>query len=334
MTKARPSPAQDLIVAAPMEARSAQELPVEAGWWFEPKWDGFRCLAHRQGARVRLQSKAGKDLSRYFPDVVALFAGLSAEAFVLDGELLIAREGRFSFEALQDRLHPALSRINRLADEAPALYAAFDLLLAPWGEDLRRMAFQDRRVALQAFFDREQPPARLSLTSGTTDRQKAQAWLEDGDLEGVMAKRRTDPYLEGERAMIKVKRRRTADCVVGGFRFAQDRKVVGSLLLGLYDDQGLLNHVGFASGLSVVDKPALTRRLTSLISPPGFTGDAPGGPSRWANGRSSAWEPLRPELVVEVSYDHVSAGRFRHGTRLVRLRPDKAPSQCRFDQLG
>ena len=173
----------------------------------------------------------------------------------------------------------------------------------------------------------------LSMTPGTDDLATAEGWLAEGKLEGIVAKRLDEPYLAGERAMVKVKRVRTADCVVGGFRYATGAKVVGSLLLGLYDAAGLLNHVGFTSGLSAADKPELTARLEALAGGEGFTGDKPGGPSRWSTERSSEWVPLRPEMVVEISFDHVSAGRFRHGTRLVRFRPDKAPRQCRMEQI-
>jgi ATP-dependent DNA ligase len=321
-----------LTEASAMEARSAASLPQEPGWWFEPKWDGFRCLAFRQGAAVILQARSGKPLTRYFPEVVAELAALTATSFAIDGELLIAQDDRLSFEALQMRLHPAQSRILRLSHESPATFALFDMLQAEDGTDLRRRPLSERHAALVDFHARNGGP-RLSLTPGTQDLAKAQAWLDDGKLEGVVAKRLDGPYLEGERAMIKVKRQRTADCVVGGFRYGKDSKLVGSLLLGLYDEDGRLDHVGFTSGLAAVDKPDLTRRLEALAGGPGFTGDAPGGPSRWSDERSSQWTPLSPQLVVEVSFDHVSGGRFRHGTRLIRFRPDKAPSQCRMDQI-
>lgn len=322
-----------LMSAAPMEAKSASTLPEGAGWRFEPKLDGFRCLAFRDGETVVLQAKSGKPLGRYFPEVVELLAALPVRRFALDGELLIVGDTTQGFEALQMRLHPAESRIRRLAAETPATYALFDMLVTPEGEDLRARPLRERRAALETFHTRFGGP-RVILNSGTEDRAKAQAWLDEGRMEGVVAKRLDDTYLEGERAMIKVKRQRTADCVVGGFRYGRDGDLVGSLLLGLYDDEGRLNHVGFTSSLAAADKPALTRRLEALAGPPGFTGDAPGGPSRWSDERSSQWTPLRPELVVEVSFDHVSGGRFRHGTRLIRFRPDKAPEQCREDQIA
>ncbi len=329
----RQKTAKALKSAVPMEAASAEALPEGAGWWFEPKWDGFRCLVFRNGDGVILQAKSGKPLTRYFPEVAARLAAIPAQLFVLDGELLIAEDGRFSFEALQMRLHPAESRMRKLAAAQPVTLAVFDMLISPEGRDLRTAPLSQRRMALEAFVGAH-GDARLTLTPGTEDRALAQSWLDAGTLEGVVAKRLDGVYAEGERVMLKVKRVRTADCVVGGFRYGQGGKLVGSLLLGLYNDQGLLDHVGFTSGFANLDKADLTRRLETLRGGPGFTGDAPGGPSRWSTERSSQWERLRPELVVEVSFDHVSAGRFRHGTRLIRLRPDKAPDQCRMQQIA
>jgi ATP-dependent DNA ligase len=320
-------------VAAPMEARSDDSLPQGAGWWFEPKWDGFRCLAFREGDDVRLQAKSGKPLGRYFPEVVELMRVLAPGSFVVDGELLVQAGDRFSFEALQMRLHPSETRIRRLASQTPASFTLFDMLLSPVG-DLRARPLSERHAALATFAATLPAKGPLSVTPGTADRDLAQAWLDDARIEGVVAKRLDGPYLEGERAMVKVKRLRTAYCVVGGFRYATGSRLVGSLLLGLYNDDGLLDHVGFTSGLAAADKPDLTRRLEALVGEPGFTGDRPGGPSRWATERSSEWTPLKPSLVVEVSFDHVSGGRFRHGTRLLRFRPDKAPEQCRMDQIA
>jgi ATP-dependent DNA ligase len=319
------------VVKAAMEARRDTALPAGPGWWFEPKWDGFRCLAFRNGADVRLQAKSGGDLTRYFPEVSASLAALPQACFVVDGELLIATPEGFSFEALQLRLHPAASRVRRLAAETPASLVLFDMLLAG-ARDLRPLPLSERHAELAAFCIGA-PDGKISLSPGTEDRALAQTWLDDGLIEGVVAKRLDGPYREGERAMIKVKRQRTADCVVGGFRYATAQPVVGSLLLGLYDAAGLLNHVGFTSGLAAADREALTRRLEGLRGGPGFTGARPGGPSRWSTERSAEWVPLKPELVVEVSFDHVSGGRFRHGTRLLRFRPDKRPDQCRLDQL-
>jgi ATP-dependent DNA ligase len=318
---------------APMEARSAAELPKGDGWWFEPKWDGFRCLARREGDAVELQAKSGKPLARYFPEIVEPVRAIRGDGFVVDGEILIAGAKGYSFEDLQLRLHPSESRIGKLAAATPALLMLFDMLRAD-GDDLTALPLRERRRRLEAFMKTLPKGLPISLSNGTADRDLAQRWLDAGDTEGIVAKRLDEPYRPGERAMTKIKRIRTADCVVGGFRYGTGSPLVGSLLLGLYNDRGLLDHVGFTSGLAAVDKPGLTRRLEALRGEPGFTGDRPGGPSRWSTERSSQWVPLRPKLVVEVSFDHVSGGRFRHGTRLLRFRPDKAPSQCRMDQIG
>jgi ATP-dependent DNA ligase len=319
----------------PMEAQLVDELPEEPGWQFEPKWDGFRCLAFRAGNEVELRAKSGKPLARYFPEMAAALRGFQVSRFVLDGELAIPVGETFSFEALQMRLHPAESRIKKLAAETPAVLILFDLLATPDGESLLQTPLRQRRSALDAFFRsiRREYPVRLSPF--TRNIVNARGWLEasGGALDGVIAKRLEDVYRPGERAMLKVKKRRTADCAVGGFRYAANTHLVGSLLLGLYNNEGKLDHVGFTATLHRLDREALTRQLEGLIMPPGFTGNAPGGPSRWSTERSAEWQPLRPELVVEVRYDHVSGGRFRHGTRLLRWRPDKAPSQCTFEQI-
>ena len=318
--------------ASPMEAKSQPELPAGEGWWFEPKWDGFRCLAFKAKGRVELLAKSGKSLARFFPEVVERLEGLEAESFILDGELLAQEGDRYAFEVLQQRLHPAESRIRKLAKETPATFVLFDMLADVDGRDLRKRPHRDRHARLEAFVERF-GTLRLTLSPGTDDAALARGWLDDGKLEGVVAKRSDGAYLEGERAMVKVKRLRSADCVVGGFRYASSGGRVGSLLLGLYDDEGRLNHVGFTSAFAGIDRDELTARLEELRGGPGFTGRAPGGPSRWSTERSGEWEPLRPELVVEVGFDHVSDERFRHGTKLLRFRPDKAPGQCRMEQL-
>jgi ATP-dependent DNA ligase len=322
------------IETPPMEASAADELPHGTGWQYEPKWDGFRCLAFKDGEKVDLRAKSGKPLTRYFPEVADLLRALPARRFVLDGELTIAIDGALSFDALQMRLHPAESRIRKLAAETPATLIVFDMLLDPDGRDLRAAPLSERRAALERFVSGAGSDD-LVLSPSTPDREEAMHWLEGagGPIDGVVAKRRDGPYLAGERAMVKVKRLRTADCVVGGFRYASKSRLVGSLLLGLYDEEGRLDHVGFTSTLSTAERPALTARLEALIEAPGFTGNAPGGPSRWSTERSGEWEPLRPELVVEVRYDHVTGDRFRHGTKLLRWRPDKAPRQCTFEQI-
>jgi ATP-dependent DNA ligase len=318
----------------PMEARTEDELPRGTGWQYEPKWDGFRCLAFKAGGEVELRAKSGKPLGRYFPEMVALLRALDAPRFVLDGELVIEIDGAVSFDALQLRLHPAASRIEKLARETPARLKLFDMLIAPDGARVMDLPLAERRAALEAFAARVAIEDRLALSPCTRDYARAQRWLtglRDG-TDGVVAKRLDEPYLPGERTMIKVKHLRTADCVVGGFRYATGSRLVGSMLLGLYDAAGMLNHVGFTS-VGNAERAALTRTLEALRAPPGFTGRAPGGPSRWSTERSGEWEPLRPVLVAEVRYDHVSGGRFRHGTRFLRWRPDKAPLQCGIEQI-
>lgn len=318
----------------PVEARSVDALPTGGEWQFEPKWDGFRCLAFKSGPDLELRAKSGKPLGRYFPEMLAALREAAADGFVLDGELTICRDGALSFSALQDRLHPAESRVRKLAAATPAQIILFDCL-AERGSPVLSQDLTLRRAALERIAAELGPPDRFRLTPFTRDRAQAQHWLDEaqGSIDGVVAKRIEAPYQPGERAMLKIKRLRTADCVVGGFRRLQGTKLVGSLLLGLYDDEGRLNHVGFTSNISNAERVALTAKLLPLKGPPGFTGSAPGGPSRWNTERSTDWEPLRPELVVEVRYDHVTGDRFRHGTALVRWRPDKAPQQCRMEQL-
>jgi ATP-dependent DNA ligase len=317
-----------------MEAKLVSDLPEGDGWQYEPKWDGFRAIVRRDGDRVELFSKSGKPLGRFFPEVVARLAGLKAKHFLLDGELILPVGGLLSFDALQARLHPAASRIAKLARETPARLMLFDLLGVD-GEDWRDRPLAGRRAALERFHRMHGGPDLL-LSPSTLDRKKALAWLarSGGALDGVIAKRRDDPYRPGERAMLKVKQRRTADCVVGGYRTEAGGEAVASLLLGLYNDDGLLDLVGFVSGLARAEKQALLATLAPIAGGTGFTGKAPGGPSRWNNGRESPWVPLRPELVVEVLYDQVTGNRFRHGARFLRWRPDKAPRQCTFAQLA
>jgi ATP-dependent DNA ligase len=319
----------------PMEAKLVTELPDEPGWQFEPKWDGFRCLAYCAGSQVDLRAKSGKPLARYFPEVVAMLKDLPQRTFVVDGELAIAIGDALSFDALQMRIHPAESRIKKLAVETPASLILFDMLLDAKGKSLIELPLTKRRAALENFYAAAGEGEGLKLSSYTLDRDKARSWLDDarGSLDGVVAKRIDGAYLPGERAMLKVKRLRSADCVVGGFRYASGKSGVGSLLLGLYDENGKLDHVGFTATISNAERPALTKQLEALVAPPGFTGKAPGGPSRWSTERTGEWEPVKPKLVVEVRYDHVTGDRFRHGTKLVRFRPDKAPRQCTFEQL-
>jgi ATP-dependent DNA ligase len=319
-----------------MEALSVDEIPVGPEWQYEPKWDGFRCIAFRDGESVELQSKSGQPLARYFPEMVAAVAALPIERCILDGELVIPTNGTFSFDALLQRIHPAASRVSKLADETPAMFIAFDLLADDAGS-LLDLPLSQRRKRLAAFASRVFTGAeRIRLSPATTKLGDAQGWLKrvGAALDGIIAKRLDLPYSAGQRdAMQKIKNHRSADCVVGGFRYATAKPVVGSLLLGLYNDEGLLDHVGFTSGIAAGERAALTKKLEALVAPPGFTGKSPGGPSRWSTKRSSAWQPLKPRLVVEVSYDHYSGDRFRHGTRLLRWRPDKAPRQCSLDQV-
>ncbi|MDB5738199.1 MAG: hypothetical protein JWO65_1867 [Sphingomonas bacterium] len=316
-----------------MEAKLVAELPEDPGWQFEPKWDGFRAIVRRDGDAIDILSKSGKDLARYFPEIVTLIAATSERRFVVDGELILPVGDVLSFDALQARLHPAATRIAKLSRETPAQLMLFDCL-AIGDTPLVAAPLSERREQLEAFHERNGAPSLL-LSPCSRNVADARAWLatSGGALDGVVAKRLDEPYRPGERAMLKVKQHRTADCVVGGFRRAKDGNTVASLLLGLYGDDGKLDHVGFTSGISDAERPALTAKLEPLIAKPGFTGKAPGGPSRWNDGKARVWEPLRAELVVEVLYDQVTAERFRHGTKLLRWRPDKAPEQCRMDQL-
>lgn len=321
----------------PMEARSVDAIPSGSQWQYEPKWDGFRCIAFRDGNQVELQSKSGQPLARYFPDVVASLRALAARRFVLDGEIVIPVGGKLSFDALLMRIHPAASRVQKLAKEHPALFIVFDLLVNESGKALADRVLEKRRQALEQFASKIlQGEDSVLLSPTTRDVKRARRWYQGvgGALDGVIAKRLDLSYQSGDRTgMQKIKKLRSADCIVGGFRYASAGKQVGSLLLGLYDASGLLHHVGFTSSFRTEERKTLAPKLEALIHPPGFTGQAPGGPSRWSSDRSSQWYPLRPKLVVEVQYDHFSEGRFRHGTRFLRWRPDKAPRQCTLDQV-
>jgi ATP-dependent DNA ligase len=321
----------------PMEALSVDAIPTGKEWQYEPKWDGFRCLVFRDGNTVELQSKSGKPLTRYFPELVAAALRVKARQFVIDAEIVIPVGRSFSFDALLQRIHPAPSRVKTLSVETPALLIVFDLLEAPDGRDLIELPLSTRRPQLEAFARRYLKGVdRFRLSPATTKIDEAKTWLKrvGATLDGIIAKRRDLPYRAGERSgMQKIKNYRSADCVVGGFRYNEGKPVVGSLLLGLYDEAGLLHHVGFTSTIPKEDKPALTRKLEKLIAPPGFTGNAPGGPSRWSTKRSGDWKPLKPRLVVEVRFDHFTGERFRHGTTLLRWRLDKAPRQCTLDQV-
>jgi ATP-dependent DNA ligase len=320
----------------PMEARSVEEMPTGEAWQYEPKWDGFRCVAFRDKDEVYLQSKAGQPLARYFPDVRDAVAKLPARSFVIDGELAIPIGGRLSFDELQLRLHPAASRVQKLAKAHPGIFIVFDLL-AENGESYLKSPLRQRRAQLEAFARTNlKSKEAIRLSPATTDLAVAKKWFEKvgGNLDGIVAKELDALYASGERtAAVKVKNIRTADCVIGGFRYATGAKIIGSLLLGLYDEAGLLHHVGFTSAFKASERRALTKKFEALKKPPGFTGNAPGGPSRWSTERTGEWEPVDPKIVVEVAYDHFTGGRFRHGTKIIRWRSDKAPRQCTMDQV-
>ncbi|MGA8036287.1 MAG: ATP-dependent DNA ligase [Candidatus Acidiferrales bacterium] len=321
---------------APMEADPAADLPSGPNWHYEPKWDGFRCIAFRDANRVDLESKSGKPLTRYFPELVAALRALRAGKFVLDGEIVIPVDGDLSFDSLLQRIHPAASRVEKLSRETPSVFIVFDLLVDAEGEKLVQDSLSERRRALELFakkFLRGSESVRLSPV--TNDIAVAKKWFHMGvGLDGIVAKRDDLAYQSGNReGMQKIKPQRTADCVVGGFRYLEKKRVVGSLLLGLYDSAGKLDHVGYTSSIHDEDRKSLTKKLEALLKPPGFTGKAPGGPSRWSAKRSTEWEPLDPRLVVEVQFDHFTGGRFRHGTKFLRWRPEKSPKSCTMKQV-
>ena len=323
----------------PMLAALTRDMPAGEGWLYEPKWDGFRAIVFWDGDEMLLQSRDLKPLGRYFPELEERLRGVLPPGLVVDGEVVIVGPDGLDFDALLMRIHPAASRINKLAAETPSSFVAFDLLAAgDYG--LVQKPLSERRQRLEAVLAETSAP--LHLTPATTDRAVALNWFdrfEGAGLDGVIAKRLDQRYMEGERAMIKVKHQRTADCVVGGFRWnrGEEGKSVGSLLLGLYDDSGVLHHVGHTSSF----KHAQKRELVSFLEPyrgessGGFgRGRTPGEPSRWTQGRDLSWEPLRPELVCEVSFDHLQGERFRHAATFLRWRPDKPPSECTYDQLS
>jgi ATP-dependent DNA ligase len=320
---------------APMELAQVEQIPDGAQWQYEPKWDGFRCLAFRDGDAVYMQSKAGEPLARYFPEIVEQLRALPARRFVLDGELMVQLGDELSFDALLQRIHPAASRVARLAKETPARYIVFDLLVDAEGINITEHTLAERRAALEGFAKRNLKAGPIALSPAATTRAQVDAWYAGvgNALDGVIAKRRDLPYESGSReGGVKIKHLRTADCVVGGYRLNKERDGVGSLLLGMYDDEGRLNHVGFTSGFTARERGPLLLRLREIEKPPGFTGTSPGGPSRWKQ-TEEPWFPLAPKLVVEVRYDHVTGDRFRHGTKILRWRADKKPRQCTMDQL-
>jgi ATP-dependent DNA ligase len=331
-----------------MLAKLTDELPEGDGWLYEPKWDGFRALVFRDGADVYLQSRDCKPLNRYFPEIVEPLKTNLPERCVLDGELVIAGEGGLDFDALLLRIHPAASRVKMLAERAPSSFVAFDLL---WlGErDLRAAPQAERRASLEAALASARPP--IFLTPATRDRAIAAEWFsrfEGAGLDGVMAKRLDDGYHEDKRTMLKIKHQRTADCVVAGFRWHKNGPgtMIGSLLLGLYDKSNTLHHVGITSSFTATRRKELVAELEpyrreALRDHPWrewasamFEGQRmPGAGSRWNRGKDMSWEPLRPELVCEVAYDHLQGDRFRHATTFQRWRPDKTPDACTYEQL-
>jgi len=316
-----------------METRQVAQIPQGADWIYEPKWDGFRCLAFRDGDNVELQSKSGETLTRYFPEIVDALKSAPAKQFVTDGELLIVTGDTADFDALLQRIHPAESRVRKLARETPASYVIFDLLVEN-ASALYEQTLSARRKRLETFIERNfGSDGTIRTSPATNDAALAHRWLEGSlaRLDGVIAKRDV-PYAFGRRdAVVKIKRRYTADCVVGGFR-ASANGAVASLLLGLYDDAGLLHHVGFVGSMSAAERKRASELLRPIVEAPGFTGAAPGGPSRWRRGEAE-WFPVRPQVVVEVAFDHVTGHRFRHATRLLRWRPDKPPRECSMEQL-
>jgi len=321
----------------PMEARLVDEIPRGSNWQYEPKWDGFRCLSFRKGDQVLLQSKAGQPLGRYFPEVVAALLKLKSTQFVLDGEIVILHDDVLSFDELLMRIHPAASRIQRLSQETPATYLLFDCLVDAEGKSLVERPLSERREKLERLVKSFGRQESIRLSPATRDFNNAQRWMSElaaSGFDGVVAKELDCSYASGERtAMRKIKRIRTADCVVGGFRYASKGGEVGSLLLGLYDEDGKLNHVGFSSSFAAPERKKLKALLKPYMGGSGFSGHAPGGPSRWSTERSGEWEPLKPKLVCEVRYDHFSGDRFRHGTKFLRWRPDKSPKSCTYGQV-
>jgi len=335
-----PFPLIDLPIRPPYppaEAKSVAEIPSGEGWLYEPKWDGFRCVAFRDRGEVLLQSKAGQPLGRYFPELVSALAKLPARDFVLDGEIVIFIDGHLSFDDLLMRIHPAESRIRKLAAETPVTFMCFDLLVDAHKRLLTELPLRERRKHLEEFFSQLPPKGMIRLSPATPKRSQAERWMHELasiGLDGIVAKLLDEPYRSGERTgMVKIKRLRTSDCVVGGFRYSEKGDGIGSLLLGLYNDEGQLDHVGFTSSFNREQRSELRKIVEPQIGGPGFTGRAPGGPSRWSTKRSSEWQPLKPKLVCEVQYDHFSGGRFRHGTKFLRWRPEKKPQQCTFEQV-
>lgn len=320
----------------PMLAKLEETVPRGDGWSYEPKWDGFRGLIFRDGDAVRIGSRNTRPLERFFPELVTLFRNHLPDRCIVDGEIVIRGADGLDFGALQLRLHPAPSRIKLLSGQTPATFVAFDVV-AIGDEDLRAVPFVRRRERLEALL-KERPSPGLGLTPSTRDPVLAEKWVRGEDnegLDGVVAKKDDIPYAPGERVMVKVKPRRTADCVVGGYRVHKDGKGVGSLLLGLYDDDGTLVHVGHAGGFTAKMRRETLEKLQPHVGGTSFTGEyAPGGPSRWSQGKDMTWHSVAPVFVCEVSFDRLVHHSFRHATTFQRWREDKDPKQCTFDQFG
>ncbi len=330
----------------PMLAKLIREIPRGEGYLYEPKWDGFRALVFRDGRDIQIMSRNERSLNRYFPELLPAFSKSLPRRSVTDGEIVVAGPRGLDFDALLQRIHPAESRVEHLARETPAAFVAFDLL-ALENKDLRHLPLSERRAKLERALRDARPPVHLS--PATRDRSLAKHWFEHFEgagFDGILVKPLELPYVSGKREMFKLKHERTADCVVGGFRYHKDGRSVGSLLLGLYDKHGTLHHVGVAAGLRLEQRKQLSEEIEPLrhraeADHPWLDLDeserehqrVPGGPSRWSGQRATDWEPVRPELVVEVAYDHLQGDRFRHVTRFIRLRPDRNPRSCRYSQL-
>ncbi|HEX4212941.1 MAG TPA: ATP-dependent DNA ligase [Candidatus Dormibacteraeota bacterium] len=321
----------------PMLAAVAEELPEGPTWTYEPKWDGFRTLVRRSGDRIEMVSRGGRDLNRYFPELVEAFSHLGGEQWLIDGEVILALDHGLDFDALQQRIHPAASRIKMLAETTPASYVAFDAL-AVGDESLVASPLEERRQRLEQVL--QDPPERIYLTPRTADPELARSWFwsyEGAGLDGVIGKRRGEHYLPGKRAWVKLKHRRTADCVLIGYRLSNDGSGVGSLLLGLHDEGGVLHYVGHTSSFDAATRRALLKELQPMRIEPTAEemGRAPGALSRWSQGKTQDWVGVRPERVVEVSYEKLQAGqRFRHAARFLRWREDKTPAECSFEQIS
>jgi ATP-dependent DNA ligase len=325
----------------PMLAKLKSEIPEGDGWVYEPKWDGFRAIVFRDGDYVHIASRDHKPLERYFPELVPAFQKCLPERCVIDGEVIVTGEMGLEFDTLQQRIHPARSRIEMLSEKTPASFVGFDLL-ALGDDDMREAPLTARRARLLEAVDHEAIPepgrgTKISTTPQSSDRDEAIVWLETLEeigLDGVIAKRDDGPYVEGDRVMVKIKQRKTADVVVGGYRLSKTKDGIGSLLLGLYDPEGTLHFVGHTSSFKAAERRELLKQLKALGGGDSFVGGrSPGGPSRWSSGKEQDWYAVKPVLVCEVSYDKMQGDRFRHASTFVRWRDDKKPEECTLDQV-